>query len=487
MPAGTLDLFDPEFIFTNSASNVVEARQQEGPDNNTFTFILPEGEYTLLVKARKDGVLVAEGRADVIIIAGKAINNVTVTLHPIVSGGGTGTLTFTLRHNNPGQASFEIDAFTLSPIPIIANDEPIDVLKLPGSPNDERINIGVPYTVHVPAGYYLLSITLVKTLIENQNSSSSLANKSEAAHIYRNLDTIIDYDFTDINFIDNIVTNNLDNDAQVDEAPIPGSLRYALEHTSWHNGKAAIRVMLPPGSEIKLKRNLDFYAYGGDLTIEGNGIILSKSSDAWEDMYSSRLITTNNPDYTMTIRRVHFKGSDGGAIENYGNLSLESCIFSGNKAEGRSFNGGAIENNGTLTVKGCTFYDNHADGGGGAIYNGTSGQIKELTGNLFFVNTGSNRPVIFNNNDMAGINSGGYNAVDVTLGTGTNQSGWAAGTGDTTFSGKGISGDPINKDTFAPVPGLSAIIPPDLPDFPTTDFYGKDRKWPGAPGAVNGD
>ena len=58
-------------------------------------------------------------------------------------------------------------------------------------------------------------------------------------------------------------------------------------------------------------------------------------------------------------------GANGGAINNQGNLNLESCTFTNNSA----FSGGAIENIGTLTVNTCTFTNNTATDVGGAIHN----------------------------------------------------------------------------------------------------------------------
>jgi hypothetical protein len=81
--------------------------------------------------------------------------------------------------------------------------------------------------------------------------------------------------------------------------------------------------------------------------------------------------------------------------------------------------------------------------------------------------------------------SNGYNVVNVALGTGDTQSGWTAGTGDTTFSVLSISGEPFNTTTFAPVAGLKLVMPsPALAGFPAVDFNGATRTWPGAPGAV---
>jgi parallel beta-helix repeat protein/predicted outer membrane repeat protein len=418
MPDKALDDFELEFFFKDSSSQDVEARQD---GNNTF--ILPEGEYTLVVKAwnkttQAKTELVAEGSASgITITAGKTNKNDTViTLHPVVSEGGSGTLTFKIIHTNMGHADFNPGAFTLNPV--FGDEPPINVLRLPEFPDNEEIKINQSYTVKVPAGYYLLSMTLVKTETKAVNNNqtvsvSSLANKSEVAYIYQNLVTEKNYDFTNISFIENIVTNTLDY--YEGETSIPGSIRYAITIASQLTAKTTIRVMLPQGSEIKLKDGL-FFSARAEILIEGNGIILSKSAEPWGNI-NKRLMTIGRnevfaPEPKVTISRFHFKDSDSGAVDNMGNISLESCIFSNNVT---TDSGGAIQNtDGTLEIKACTFYNNHADNSGGAIYNYGSETIK-LTGNLFFGNTAPEWPLIFDNSPPGRIDSNGYNAVDVEV------------------------------------------------------------------------
>jgi len=83
------------------------------------------------------------------------------------------------------------------------------------------------------------------------------------------------------------------------------------------------------------------------------------------------------------------------------------------------------------------------------------------------------------------VTSGGYNVVDVPFGTAATQSGWTAAATDRTFTSLGITGEPFNAITFEPVTLLRNFIPfSALQNFPTHDFNGQLRTWPGAPGAV---
>jgi predicted outer membrane repeat protein len=410
MPGIVLKNFELEFSFNG------EKKQFAAPDDGkTYSFILKTGTYSLVVKAWEIGEIkteeniVAEGTADIKIEPGKTINNV-VALRPKESEKGVGSMTFTLNHDNNG---ITIAAFTLNPI---FSDNPLIDLREWLSPDGSPFNQSMPITVkisNVPAGYYLLSMTLQKT---DATVTNAFAGKSEVVHIYRGRDTPVKFDFTNVTFLENIVTNTLDNYEDGDGASIPGSLRYAVEKASGLGVKTIIKVMLPAGSEIKLKRVLDVNPSIG-IVIEGNGITLTKSAEPWEGG-PDRLMTTSSK---VTISRVHFKDSPGGAIKNDGELNLESCIFSGNRAYddgysgsgGSGGSGGAIYNDGTLEIKGCTFYDNHAYESypGGAIYNSWNQATVNLTGNLFFGNTAYYDNVISNNNVTDAITSGGYNVL----------------------------------------------------------------------------
>jgi hypothetical protein len=229
-----------------------------------------------------------------------------------------------------------------------------------------------------------------------------------------------------------------------------------------------------------------------NLIINGNGVILTRST-AWTTVDSySQLLHINSSSAMVTISHIHFKdgrSQSGAAIDNnYGNLYLESCIFSNNQGINTLYgaSGGAICNyDGTMDIKGCTFYGNSSESFGGTVYN--SGTLT-LEGNLFYGNTSSRgRPVVYQFDGT--VTSRGYNVVDVTYGTeiyvGSNEAGWDAAPTDTTFSDLGIDGDPINTATFVPVSGLGSVIPNPPPEgFPATDFYGNVRTFPGAPGAV---
>jgi hypothetical protein len=224
------------------------------------------------------------------------------------------------------------------------------------------------------------------------------------------------------------------------------------------------------------------------LTIEGNGVTLTRNTTSWPSDDWAQLLRIDDGK-TVTIRRVHFKNGQttefGGAIYNFGRLTLESCIFSGNQttASGpEAQGGGAVHSKNNLTLRGCTFYNNSAAKEGGAVFFYGWGTTLIMEGNLFYGNTGSCPIVrVYYGNVIAS-----YNVVDRDYGADyTLQAGWEAGTGDTTFANLSISGVPFNTTTFVPLAGLRTVLPSSVStDFPLVDFNGVNRTFPGAPGAV---
>jgi predicted outer membrane repeat protein len=288
-----------------------------------------------------------------------------------------------------------------------------------------------------------------------------------------------------------VVTVDKFTDSAAD-ATVAGTLRYAL--TNAEDGDVITFSGVTPGTtEIKLTRYLPRIIKS--ISIVGNGITLTRDASWTAISGDSRLLSIRGITTMVGISGVHFKdgwASDrGGAIENTGVLTLESCIFSGNQTttgDTRNY-GGAIYSENTLTVRGCTFYENScphngpsSDYYGGAVYFKAGGKTLTLVGNLFYKNTAATSyPVV---RVESGTSAASYNVVDLAFGTETTACGWTAGTGDKTFTSLSITGDPFNTTTFVPVNGLASVLTSRPADFPITDFNGETRTFPGAPGAV---
>jgi predicted outer membrane repeat protein len=214
------------------------------------------------------------------------------------------------------------------------------------------------------------------------------------------------------------------------------------------------------------------------LTIEGNGITLTRAA-SWTASETSQLLRISGSTAEIQIQRVHFKdglaGYYAGAVYNTGTLTLESCIFSGNRAN----NGGAIYSYRTLTIRGCTFYGNNTSSYGGAVFFASSG-TPTLEGNLFYGNTaGTYYPVVYNSGGTA---SASYNVVDKAFGMGSAQAGWAQGAGDITTDALLVS--PVSFKSLYNGQAANRLPNPLPPDYPLTDFYGNTISGGGAAGAV---
>ena len=253
-------------------------------------------------------------------------------------------------------------------------------------------------------------------------------------------------------------------------------------------GSGAIEFYSPSSAAITISKN---------ISIEGNmgcdGIQLSRDSTTPPPLNAIFFI---NSTVRVKISGVHFtntvSSNVGAAIENYGNLTLESCIFSNLESTSSSALGGAIGNRGTLTVTGCTFYENRTDptSTGTAIFNDNSGDLT-LTGNLFYDSTLLLTQRIVRS--AGPVRSGGYNVINsiTTFPAPDDRDIFSLPTDvDLVYFGFGSN----NAMPISGTSGSTAFSPEDLlrshiPDgtaitMPATDFYGAVRTWPGAPGAV---
>ena len=275
-------------------------------------------------------------------------------------------------------------------------------------------------------------------------------------------------------------------------ATTPGTLRYAIT-----NALANDIISIAATNEL-VQLSSPLPQITRSLTIEGNSITIRPYS-SYTASSTSQLIRTSSA-ATTTINRVHFLNgkatTSGGAVRNDGTMTLNSCIFSGNKTSDSSANGGAIFNGGTMYVRGCSFYGNGfvdsaaTTGRGGAIYNNANPLY--LTGNLFYGNVAGSAtlgPTVIKGG-VGTITSRGYNIVDIALGTGNNQSGFASIAGDSLYTGIGFADNttlPFSTSSFLPV--ATGTLRTHIPEtfagsMPETDFNGAKRTWPGAPGAV---
>jgi len=419
---------------------------------------LDGGTWNLVVTAYRDLAgtdPIAQGSITVVIAPGATVNR-SVTLSTF---GGNGTGIFQWLIDYPADV---IEAsVTITPYDEATGTAQQTLYFVGGTPVVTKTGF-----VHLNTGFYRVVYNLV-------NDSYQKATHREILHIYNNWDSDFTFTFSESHFTNAIIVTSGDDSGA-------GTLRSTL-------GSA------PTGSTIYIDHSVGtieldetLWIDKDNITIEGNGVIITRSA-SFTSNYG--LLSATVHAYEVTINRIHFKDSQagyqgGGAIYNQGDLTLESCIFSGNRSSGSyTQGGGAINNNnsGTMSVIGCTFYGNSAGHGGAIVNNGTL----FLGGNLFYGNTAtqSGKAVFTMTWDSGVTNSLGYNAVDVLLGTNDNQSGFAAAAGDSV-----INALPISTISYRLLSGSGAAgIITSLPaDYPTVDFYGNPISAPAAAGAVQG-
>jgi hypothetical protein len=157
-----------------------------------------------------------------------------------------------------------------------------------------------------------------------------------------------------------------------ESATTTGTLRYALTNVE---DRGIIRFTGVTAGTTTIQLGSALPDVSKNVTIEGNGVTLTRSAAWTETSYTSQLlrIYSGSAAITVNISRVHFKDGrtvyDGAAIYNNGEtVNLESCIFSGNQTSDIYAYGGAVYNvgtNATMSVKGCTFYNNSSGYCGG--------------------------------------------------------------------------------------------------------------------------
>jgi len=412
-------------------------------------YILEEGTYKLTVKAflsASADSLAAEGTSVKFDIKIGEINTgVIVTLRPFVTGEGTGTLEFGISY----PSGTTVRAYTLSQI---AGDDSYD---LTGTTTGTNPITRSGTQENIPVGYYILYVLL-------SNSNNAFTSRTEVVHIYQNYTTrtvLAEYTFVSADFNSYLVINTNNSGS--------GSLRQALISAP---AGSIVNVMLEQGSVIELESVLSLTK---SVTIEGNSVILTRSPSWVTVDGSSQLLNINTAGVTATIRRIHFKDGKashyGAAIMNFGNMIIESCIFSGNQTTTAhdTQGGGAIFNGSIMEIKASTFYNNSSGKRGGAIFTSGAAGSLTLTGNIFYENTASEGSVVYRNNGS--VLSSGYNVVDVAIGTDITESGWVNSTG-TDIS---VYRPSILPGNFKLLSESDAnIIDTLIENYPIEDFYG---------------
>jgi len=148
----------------------------------------------------------------------------------------------------------------------------------------------------------------------------------------------------------------------------PGSLPYVVSTAS--SGDIITFALSPACSTITLTSQLLITG----LTITGPAPgTLAVSGGGTTNVFAIGNEPTAVSGLTIEDGYINLVSGGGGAIQNYGTLTVSNCTFVNNTSV---YYGGAIFNNNSLTVTDSTFSNNTAAGGAsraGAIFNGSAG------------------------------------------------------------------------------------------------------------------
>jgi hypothetical protein len=161
----------------------------------------------------------------------------------------------------------------------------------------------------------------------------------------------------------------------------------------------------------------------------------------------------------VTVENVEFQdgspavdGENGGAIDNSGTLTVDSCDFATNSTGGASSNGGAIANEtgGVLTVTNSTFNSNSVghDEFGGAIYNASGGTLT-IDHSTFVGNTADiegDGGAVYSAGQLTSVTNSSFTNGDTFTSDNTNGLGAAI---DADYQGPGTFSTSFTDDYFA--------------------------------------
>jgi hypothetical protein len=288
------------------------------------------------------------------------------------------------------------------------------------------------------------------------------------------------------------VTNLYDNG--------PGSLRYEIAQATSKDNTIVFDKKLDGGTITLTSGEL---VISKSLTIKGPGEYnLTITSQPWVDMAfesnnGSRIFEVDGAGTTVAISGLTLTDGGGtrvgggyssypydgygGAVLNFGTLTISGCTLGGNTAATNYARyGGAIANFGTMTVSGCYVQNNSAYGAfpeGGGIYN--AGTLTVSSSHVWYNSAAAGGGIY--NAGTATVSSCTLSSDSVYQGGGLYNAGTATVTGCTfsadhaTNAGAGV----YNAGTAAAVTVLDSIFSSNSPDNiygPYTDGGGNTFK-----------
>jgi uncharacterized repeat protein (TIGR01451 family) len=202
-----------------------------------------------------------------------------------------------------------------------------------------------------------------------------------------------------------------------------------LVATGVYTGTGDQVVLLDRNAALSGGWDAGFTTQSGTSTIDGQG---------------ARRGITVNLGITAVVERFAVQngngGSNGGGIDNDGNLTLNDCTVSGNAVSSGEYYGagGGIHNNGAATLNHCTVSGNTNDMYGGGIYSGQG--TLTLNDSTVSGNTANYGGGVFNDVGTIILQSSVLRENTASLGGGIYKNG-----GTTTLNQSAISGNKVNS------------------------------------------
>jgi CSLREA domain-containing protein len=178
-------------------------------------------------------------------------------------------------------------------------------------------------------------------------------------------------------------------------------------------GSGADTITFSVSGTITLGSSLPSIADAAGLTIDGTGQAVTISGNnlvSVAGVQSIASLTLNN--LTLANGKT---GIYGGAIENYGTLTITNSIFSNNSNS--AYDGGGIYNfRGTVTITNSTFSGNTAAHGGGGIY--SLNGIVTIIDSTFSSNTAANGGGIYSYDCTLNVTNSTFSGNNAPNGSG---------------------------------------------------------------------
>lgn len=212
---------------------------------------------------------------------------------------------------------------------------------------------------------FAILLVLSLNIISAANNTDDLANNELSKTIINKVKT------------DNVKTES-SNTYYVDNSK-NNAIQDGSKNNPYKTLNQTVLNSINDNSEIRISKgtyHVQSITFTKNLSLIGenkeNTIIIANTTNTLFNISDTVKVSLKN----LTIK--DYKSPGNAAIENYGTLQVDDCIFDDNNATSRESQGGSIRNNGKLDIKNSLFTNNSASWGAG-IYNFELCNIEKTT------------------------------------------------------------------------------------------------------------